>query len=993
MNPDCAEWPAYGALCAEGFNVTAYRYKNGIYHPELRGFQGFETLITQSFDTGLVTETKFHQEFPLSGQVIDSKTYLASDMADAVPISETRNSYRTPIVLRGMDGTQKRYAVSLARSESWQRTLSDRATYVHSLTEIIGFDAECGNVTHERETLFEAAGKRIVEKTNEYACDLEDWWLAKPLRNVVKRYAVTERPLATAAAAALDSTRSQVVEYTSWDAVQRKPKTVVAYGQEADGRIIGKLTNEMTYDARGLLVQTTSVADGIRRTTKRTYDVNGFVSSQTDALGATSRMVYDARFGKLVTSIDVNGLVTSQTLDSFGQVIGQHAPGLPPAKTAVRWCAQGGQCPTNAVYYITTQQAGAPTQWRYYDAKARLIETRQELFAGDSIPSIAVTQKTTFDHLGRVLDSYEPHLLGEVAQYGTHYHGYDPLGRPLRRVVDQTDGQQLVSEYTYDGLTTQILVNGERSMRRTYDSQKRLVETVDAEGGVTRYAYDSGGNPIWVADVAGAVIKAKYDALNRKLWVDDPNQGKKSFVYDALGRLIAQTDANGDTITLSYDLLDRVIARQINGTLDATWAYDNNPSSPHTYTLTQSQRGDFVRRYTYDTYQRPVLTVTHIGEQTFSVETAYDEHYGRPKAIRYPNGLVVATEYDRIGYAWRLVNPKTGYIYHEAADMDASGALTEMLFADGQTRQSIIRHSETWQMYQTTLWAKDRSGSAYGERTQMTYRYDAYGNLTERHKRFGVGIGGQVTETLTYDRLHRLIATNYSNPLIPAKTYRYDAVGNIVQKSDYAGLYRYGENGAGPNQVTSVQKLDGSWVHFAYDANGNQTQGDGRRVEYNVFNKPERIIKSALTLDFDYDPDTVRYRQVKTGGGQTVTTLYVGKIFEHITIEAMGQPTRVEQKAYLGDVAVLTETRVGDGLPSFKIGFLHKDRLGSTFAVTDADGKEIEWHAFDAFGQPLKGDLTSSGGLLNAASTVEQYHAVDNRGTTTRGFTGHEHLD
>ena len=116
-------------------------------------------------------------------------------------------------------------------------------------------------------------------------------------------------------------------------------------------------------------------------------------------------------------------------------------------------------------------------------------------------------------------------------------------------------------------------------------------------------------------------------------------------------------------------------------------------------------------------------------------------------------------------------------------------------------------------------------------------------------------------------------------------------------------------------------------------------------------------------------------------------------VFEHITTTAMGQPTRVEQKAYIGDAAVLTETRIGDGLPSFKIGFLHKDRLGSTFAVTDADGKEIEWHAFDAFGQPLNGDLTSSGGLLNTASTVEAYSATDNPGATTRGFTGHEHLD
>ncbi|RMH39790.1 MAG: hypothetical protein D6694_10845 [Gammaproteobacteria bacterium] len=65
------------------------------------------------------------------------------------------------------------------------------------------------------------------------------------------------------------------------------------------------------------------------------------------------------------------------------------------------------------------------------------------------------------------------------------------------------------------------------------------------------------------------------------------------------------------------------------------------------------------------------------------------------------------------------------------------------------------------------------------------------------------------------------------------------------------------------------------------------------------------------------------------------------------------------------------------------------DRFGNewTNGLFRTQGQAFEW------GLQLKGDLTSSGGLLNAASTVEQYHVVDNRGTTTRGFTGHEHLD
>lgn len=61
------------------------------------------------------------------------------------------------------------------------------------------------------------------------------------------------------------------------------------------------------------------------------------------------------------------------------------------------------------------------------------------------------------------------------------------------------------------------------------------------------------------------------------------------------------------------------------------------------------------------------------------------------------------------------------------------------------------------------------------------------------------------------------------------KTVSYDALGNLTRKTDVSvnGGYRYGENGAGPHQLTSIQSCNGCQNdaipngRYYYDANGN----------------------------------------------------------------------------------------------------------------------------------------------------------------------------
>ena len=200
---------------------------------------------------------------------------------------------------------------------------------------------------------------------------------------------------------------------------------------------------------------------------------------------------------------------------------------------------------------------------------------------------------------------------------------------------------------------------------------------------------------------------------------------------------------------------------------------------------------------------------------------------------------------------------------------------------------------------------------------------------------------------------------------------------------------------AGPNAVRSVALANnGGTRSYQYDNNGNliTDQLDGstlRTIDYNAFNKPTLITVNggrklsptdsantgSSTTEFFYGANQMRYKQVKNANGEQETTLYIGKAYEEVR-----SINKTEKKVFLDDIAQITETITASG-SEHRIGFFHKDRLGSTTAIVDDNGNVMEARSFDAFGKPRKEDLSDKG---VAAIGSELYK---------RGFTDHEHLD
>jgi len=151
-----------------------------------------------------------------------------------------------------------------------------------------------------------------------------------------------------------------------------------------------------------------------------------------------------------------------------------------------------------------------------------------------------------------------------------------------------------------------------------------------------------------------------------------------------------------------------------------------------------------------------------------------------------------------------------------------------------------------------------------------------------------------------------------------------------------------------------------------------------RTITYNAYNKPIQISNNGNRNEFWYDADQQRYLQRKNNNQ---TTLYIDKVYER---------TGNLHTLYLDDFAIYT---VDYNNPNnTAITYLHQDRLGSIAVMSTAAQQPIAGSSkgYDPFGKPREGDWSDSDGIDNANQTAGDLNGYKQ---STRGFTGHEHLN
>ena len=258
--------------------------------------------------------------------------------------------------------------------------------------------------------------------------------------------------------------------------------------------------------------------------------------------------------------------------------------------------------------------------------------------------------------------------------------------------------------------------------------------------------------------------------------------------------------------------------------------------------------------------------------------------------------------------------------------MDARGNITNELLGNGVTRSAYYEHN-------TGLLKNLQANLGAATFQNLALQWDQVGNLEQRKE---TGNSRNLTENFLYDNLNRLKSSQVVGST--AQTLTFNAIGNITNKSD-VGNYSYGAGTAGPHAVTSA----GGQI-YVYDANGNNTSGDGRTISYTSFDKPDEIIKGSHKVEFEYGPDRSRYRRTDTNSsnGRVTDTLYIGSV-EKIT----NPDGSKEWKRTIGNLVIKQAFNTSGTQTAKTEHYLLKDHLGSPSLIMDKIAQVQQTMDFD----------------------------------------------
>ena len=322
----------------------------------------------------------------------------------------------------------------------------------------------------------------------------------------------------------------------------------------------------------------------------------------------------------------------------------------------------------------------------------------------------------------------------------------------------------------------------------------------------------------------------------------------------------------------------------------------------------------------------------------------------------------------------QIEDASSGTPYWTANARDAEMHTVSQTFGNG------VGQSGTYDANTGLLTNLRATKTANGDVASFDFQYDTLGNLNYRHDDVGAG----VSEFACYDNLNRLsqyaagtgstvtACTSATNN----KVVTYDALGNITAKT---GVGAYGYNASGSSLPHAVAGIVGNVngvinPAYSYDANGNMITGGGRTVTYTAFNMAASISQGTTTVSLTYDSQHRRIQMTAPSG----TTTYLNDPVSGAMEEKLVAGSTATWHDYIqADGHIVAEKFSG---ATTAVRYIVADHLGSTAIITDETGAVVERDAYDAWGKRRNLDGSDD----TTCSLTSQ---------TTRGFTGHEHID
>jgi RHS repeat-associated protein len=491
---------------------------------------------------------------------------------------------------------------------------------------------------------------------------------------------------------------------------------------------------------------------------------------------------------------------------------------------------------------------------------------------------------------------------------------------------------------------------GNRAIRTEYDTNGRVVATIDALGNRTERAYDPFSNAESVKDPIGNESRILYDArgnietfvnaigsITRYEYNDpanpdlatriiDPRGFETQYFYDSRGNLVRSIDALGNTASATFN--------EKNDIVSATDALGRSSSSFYDVKgnlVAFVNASGILSTITYDTQGRQTSTTDNNGKTT---KYEYLASSSLPSRIINPDGTFRTLQYSTLGLPTRITDERGEVL---SLTYDRAGKLLSVLDAEGGlTRYSYVGTllaSKIDPLGRTTRFEYDssdrrireidalggvthfeydaagrlvRTTDALGRSTTNTYRadgelaavtdalgfvtqfeFDAAGNRTAEIDALGR------RRTYEFDALNRLIAQNDC----PCATeyISYDAVGSISTRTDRNGNVTQFRYDALNRLIASIDALGGITAS-EYDPNDNLvalTDANGHTTRYE-YDSRNRLIRETdplgYSISYDYDAAGNRIAQVDQLGFETKFT-FDGMGRPVSTIDALGGST------------------------------------------------------------------------------------------------------
>ncbi|MBJ7539669.1 RHS repeat-associated core domain-containing protein [Marinomonas sp. C1424] len=938
-----------------GENSLSYHYQGKRSHLQGLGDLGFESITKTNNTTGVVTTTRYSQDWQNRNTHRPLET---TQTYNGVELSHTLNSYST----LQKDGVFFTYADT---STTVKRDLTNAVTSVESTDRSYslhsGFDyVKDSSTTCVAETdpglsngpvSCAALSGKIQQSTTQNTYYYAGYVANRP--PMLQRQTVTSEVYNNILPfdQANQQTRTQTFDYHTNTGLL---KTSIS---EPDGAL--RLVTEYAYNGRGQQTSVTVNGGDIatNSTTSSYSDLAPYnLLSTSNVLDHTQSYQYsDARFPWLPTkAIAINGVETTLTYDSMGSKASQTSLNQTTAWTYA-WCdACDGVA--RAKYKVTQTQTNQADSIAYYDARHRVVATHGSGLREDYVT--ALYQTVQYDALGREIKTSLPYYEGDSPLYSSKE--YDVLNRIVKET--QANGNVRIQRFNGRDTTVELqTADGTLQKREVKNALGQTMETVDNDGNAMQFQYNAFGQLTRTTDPEQNQILIGYDVLGRKIQMDDPDQGVWTYQYYVNGNLKSQTDANGNVTTYAYDALGRKISQTApEGT--STWRYDNCANGIGQ--LCEKSGHGLTESYVYTTAGQLAQSTTTIEGLDYTYRHSYD-NTGRLISTQYPTGYTTQTDYHSLlGFASKVRHDDT--VIWEAKGFNARGQLENMAMNNGQIQSVKYYEDGEDQVRQINVINNNKTVAL------INYDWSKTGNL-----RMQTDYTNGVVFGYTYDSLSRLKST--TTTVVGADygtvSLDYDALGNILQKTD-VGDYSYNNVSqhdqcsvpAGPHAVSSI---DGRG-DYCYDHNGNMLSGDDRQITYSSFNKPTRIQQHGETSYFSYGPDQQRYKQT-TSGTLDKTVYYIGGYEKEI------RDGQTYHRIQIGDSAIVE--KVDDN--AARLNYTVRDHLGSLIA-TISDAGTVKRLFYDPWGKRLELPIIEAQplALLDLANFL-----------TPRGFTGHEHLD